>query len=130
MNDLIQPRTLQNMKNSLARREVKMWLKRARKPEWPHKPAYQPSVHSLTKVVAQRCGIRYAAPHNEERGNAMQADSVKLRELASWYREQAERAENPAIWEARLRTAEELDDEADRIEGKLVPYPAFGKYFT
>ena len=68
----------------------------------------------------------YAALHNEtDRGNAMQADSVKLRELASWYREQAERTENPVIWDARLRTAEELEAEAHRIEGKLVPLPGF-----
>jgi hypothetical protein len=40
----------------------------------------------------------------------------KLRELASWYREFAERAANPAIWEGRLRTAEDLDAEARRIE--------------
>ena len=40
----------------------------------------------------------------------------KLRELASWYREFAERAGNPTIWEGRLRMAEDLDREAERIE--------------
>ena len=40
----------------------------------------------------------------------------ELRKLAAWYREFAERAGNPAIWEARLRTAEELTAEADRLE--------------
>jgi len=40
----------------------------------------------------------------------------KLRELASWYREFAERAGNPTIWDARLRTAEDLEAEAKRIE--------------
>jgi hypothetical protein len=40
----------------------------------------------------------------------------KLRDLASWYREFAERAENPAIWDARLRTAEDLEREASNIE--------------
>ena len=55
----------------------------------------------------------------------MQVDRVKLRELAAWYREQAERAGNPAIWDARLRTAEELDEEADRIEGKSGVNPGF-----
>ena len=40
----------------------------------------------------------------------------KLRELAHWYREFAERAGNPVIWEARLRTAKELEREADRLE--------------
>jgi hypothetical protein len=42
----------------------------------------------------------------------------KLRDLASWYREFAERAENPAIWDARLRTAEDLEREAGNIEHK------------
>lgn len=41
---------------------------------------------------------------------------LKLRELACWYREFAERAGNPVIWEARLRTADDLDTEAERIE--------------
>ncbi len=40
----------------------------------------------------------------------------KLRELASWYREYAERTGNPAIWDARIRTAEELEAEAARLE--------------
>ena len=39
-----------------------------------------------------------------------------LRRLAMWYRAFAERAGNPAIWEARLRTAEDLDAEAHRLE--------------
>jgi hypothetical protein len=39
----------------------------------------------------------------------------KLRELAAWYREYAERAENPAIWDARLRTAEDLEREAEAM---------------
>jgi hypothetical protein len=43
-------------------------------------------------------------------------DPRKLRELAGWYREYAERAGNPAIWEGRLRTAKDLEREADRIE--------------
>ncbi len=40
----------------------------------------------------------------------------KLRDLATWYREFAERTENPAIWDARLRTAEDLEREADALE--------------
>ena len=43
-------------------------------------------------------------------------DPSKLRELATWYREFAERTGNPTIWESRLRTAEDLDAEAERIE--------------
>jgi hypothetical protein len=41
----------------------------------------------------------------------------RLRELASWYREYAERTGNAAIWDARIRTAEDLEAEADRLEG-------------
>jgi hypothetical protein len=50
----------------------------------------------------------------------MPADPSKLRELASWYREFAERSGNPTIWEARLLTAQDLDVEADRVERGLV----------
>jgi hypothetical protein len=44
---------------------------------------------------------------------------AKLRELGSWYREFAERAGNAAVWDGRLRTAEYLDAEAERIEHSL-----------
>ena len=40
----------------------------------------------------------------------------KLRELASWYREFAERAGSSVIWDTRLRMAEDLEQEADRLE--------------
>jgi hypothetical protein len=40
----------------------------------------------------------------------------ELRTLAAWYREFAERAGNPTIWEARLMTASELEREANRLE--------------
>jgi hypothetical protein len=43
-------------------------------------------------------------------------DPHKLRALAGWYREFAERAGNPAIWEARLMTARDLERKADRLE--------------
>jgi hypothetical protein len=43
----------------------------------------------------------------------------KLRDLASWYREFADRAANPAIWDARLRTAEDLEREAGNLERKF-----------
>ena len=39
----------------------------------------------------------------------------KLRELAAWYREFAERAGDPTISASRLRMAEELEKEADRL---------------
>jgi hypothetical protein len=48
-------------------------------------------------------------------------DPHKLRELAIWYREFAERAGNPAVWEARLLTAEELEQEADRLDESSAP---------
>jgi hypothetical protein len=43
-------------------------------------------------------------------------DAEKLRELAAWYREFAERAGKSAISESRLRIAEELEEEADLLE--------------
>jgi hypothetical protein len=43
-------------------------------------------------------------------------DPRRLREIATWYREFAERTGNPTIWEARLRTAAELEKEAARLE--------------
>jgi hypothetical protein len=46
----------------------------------------------------------------------MAIQHTKLRELASWYREFAERAVNPVIWAARIDMAEDLEAEADRIE--------------
>jgi hypothetical protein len=56
------------------------------------------------------------------RGYAVDIDPMenarRLRELAAWYRALAERAANPAIWEMRLLTAEDLDAEADRIDSR------------
>jgi hypothetical protein len=43
-------------------------------------------------------------------------DPTRLRELASWYRQFAERAGSAAIWEGRLRLAGDLEAEADRLE--------------
>ena len=40
----------------------------------------------------------------------------RLRELACWYRGLAERTANPTIWDARLRTAEDLEAEAVRLD--------------
>jgi len=44
------------------------------------------------------------------------AEARRLRELAAWHRAYAERAGNPAIWDARLRTAEDLEAQASGIE--------------
>jgi hypothetical protein len=43
------------------------------------------------------------------------------RQLAAWYRDFAGRAGNPAIWEARLITAKELETEADRLDLRSAP---------
>jgi hypothetical protein len=51
-----------------------------------------------------------------EASNGGLRTAEELRELAAWYRDFAERAGNPAIWEARLRTAEKLEAEAGRLE--------------
>jgi hypothetical protein len=42
-------------------------------------------------------------------------DAEKLRELVRWYRAFAERAGSATIWAARLRMAEDLEREADRL---------------
>ncbi len=42
----------------------------------------------------------------------------ELRKLALWYREFAERAGNPAIWESRLLMAEDLEEEAEYIDAR------------
>ena len=44
------------------------------------------------------------------------ANPERLRELACWYRGLAERTANPTIWDARLRTAEDFEAEAARLE--------------
>ena len=38
---------------------------------------------------------------------------IRLRNLAAWYREFADKAGTPWVWEARLRHGEELDREAN-----------------
>ena len=59
---------------------------------------------------------RMFAVRSEEDGAGTMDDPLKLRELAAWYREFAEKTGNPSIWEARLRMAEDLEREADRLE--------------
>ena len=51
-------------------------------------------------------------------------EAEKLRELASWYREFAERTGNPTIWDARIRTAEDLEAEAKRLEQREPEFAA------
>jgi len=47
-------------------------------------------------------------------------EARKLRDLAAWYREFAERAGDPWIWDARLRTADKLEKEAALLEKRLT----------
>ncbi len=49
-------------------------------------------------------------------------EARRLRKLAAWYRDLAERAGNPAIWERRLLVAEDLEAEAVRIECNIGHY--------
>jgi hypothetical protein len=42
--------------------------------------------------------------------------SDELRALATWYREYAETAGNPMIWDYRLTTAEDLERQASDLE--------------
>jgi hypothetical protein len=44
----------------------------------------------------------------------------RLRELAAWYREFAERTGSPSVWNARSRLAEDLEGEAARLEQRRV----------
>jgi hypothetical protein len=48
------------------------------------------------------------------------AESDKLRKLADWHRESAERAGNPWTWEARLKRAAELEREAAQLKERLT----------
>jgi hypothetical protein len=43
--------------------------------------------------------------------------SDELRALASWYRDFAEQAGNPMIWDYRVSTAEDLERQAAVLEG-------------
>jgi hypothetical protein len=47
-------------------------------------------------------------------------EAEKLRKLAAWYREFAERTENDWIWAARLRKADALEIEASEIEARQL----------
>jgi hypothetical protein len=49
-------------------------------------------------------------------GSAHESQAIaKLRNLASWYRELAEKAATPWIWEARVLRADDLEREADLL---------------
>ena len=46
----------------------------------------------------------------------------KLRELAAWYRDYAERAHAPRVCEGRLQTAEDLERQAALLEESRRPH--------
>ena len=50
-----------------------------------------------------------------------QHEIQRLRSLAAWYRDFAEKTNTTYIWEARLRTAETLEKEADKLERGFTP---------
>ncbi len=58
--------------------------------------------------------------HTHQTAPTQFVEAQKLRDLAAWYRQFAERAGNPAIWEARLRTAEDLEKTATALEKKAA----------
>jgi hypothetical protein len=51
-----------------------------------------------------------------EKDDSLEDHLENLKTLATWYRGFAERAGSPTIWDARLRTAEDIDVEIARIE--------------
>ena len=48
--------------------------------------------------------------------------SAELRVLAAWYRDYAEAAGNPMIWDYRLSTAEDLEQQASKLERQRIPF--------
>jgi hypothetical protein len=50
-------------------------------------------------------------------------EANELRKLAAWYREFAEHAGAPTIWEMRLKTAAKLEFEATRVDRVLAHDP-------
>jgi len=53
--------------------------------------------------------------------NIALGDPRKLRELAAWYRDYAERANAPWVCEGRLQTAEDLERQAALLEQSRRP---------
>src|SRR5260370_13463102 len=82
------------------------------------------SVQSVVRVAAPRP----VSPHHGSnrmpaflKGDPdVTASPQDLRALAVWYREFAERTQNPTIWEARIRSAEELEMNAQALESHAL----------
>jgi hypothetical protein len=51
------------------------------------------------------------------------ANPTELRNRAAWYREFAAGAENLAVSRSRLRRADDLEAQADRIDAELTSKP-------
>jgi hypothetical protein len=85
-----------------------------------HHPVQSRKLHPILKSIRlspPRDVVRaFRAEDGRMHTDLVETNPSKLRELASWYRDFAERAGNPVIWEARLRTAKELEAEADAVE--------------
>jgi hypothetical protein len=60
--------------------------------------------------------IRSRAGYSSDAVHPRATDPSKLRELASWYRDFAKSASSPCFQETRLRTAQDLEAEADQIQ--------------
>jgi hypothetical protein len=62
--------------------------------------------------------------NSKEETSAMSEITVKtiekLEELAAWHRVNADHAGNAWVWEARLRTAEDLERQAATIRARLA----------
>ena len=91
---------------------------------WPS--ARLPDEALLTTVLClggreRRTLCRCSPQGSEKRGAGAMEDPLKLRELAAWYREFAEKTANPSIWEARLRMAEDLEQEASGSKSARKP---------
>jgi hypothetical protein len=82
------------------------------------------SAQAVIEVLRERRGLFGVFGRTFGRLGAIMEDPQKLRELAAWYREFAEKTGNPSIWESRLRMAEDLEQEADLLERRRQPVAA------
>jgi hypothetical protein len=60
--------------------------------------------------------------------NTAIADIEKLEELAAWHRINADHAGSAWVWEARLRTAEDLERQATELRTRLLRSPRIGSH--
>jgi hypothetical protein len=80
--------------------------------------------HSLFSLTEERATPSSVEKRARGRLETIMEDPQKLRELAAWYREFAEKTGKPSIWESRLRMAEDLEQEADLLERRQQPVAA------